>query len=76
MMLVCEWRNFSTDAETYTLELFEEMIGDEFEAMMFEDDQDIPSYIWTVNYVVIVKRNTRMYNDISFEKIPRNPVCE
>ena len=76
MMLVCEWRNFSTDAETYTLELFEEMIGDEFEAMMFEDDQDIPSYIWTVNYVVIVKRNTRMYNDISFVKIPRNPVCE
>ncbi|CUA79746.1 hypothetical protein GCM10022628_10740 [Anoxybacillus suryakundensis] len=76
MMLVCEWRNFSTDAETYTLELFEEMIGDEFEAMMFEDDQDIPSYIWTVNYVVIVKRNTRMYNDISFTKIPRNPVCE
>ncbi|KMY57503.1 hypothetical protein NSQ51_08300 [Geobacillus sp. FSL K6-0789] len=75
-MLVCEWRNFSTDAETYTLELFEEMIGDEFEAMMFEDDQDIPSYIWTANYVVIVKRNTRMYNDISFEKIPRNPVCE
>ena len=75
-MLICEWRNFSTDAETYTLELFEEMIGDEFEAMMFEDDQDIPSYIWTVNYVVIVKRNTRMYNDISFTKIPRNPVCE
>ncbi|AKS39729.1 hypothetical protein NP92_01830 [Anoxybacillus gonensis] len=75
-MLVCEWRNFSTDAETYTLEIFEEMIGDEFEAMMFEDDQEIPSYIWTVNYVVIVKRNTRMYNDISFTKIPRNPVCE
>ncbi|ACJ35168.1 MAG: hypothetical protein KatS3mg080_0935 [Anoxybacillus sp.] len=75
-MLICEWRNFSTDAETYTLELFEEMIGDEFEAMMFEDDQEIPSYIWTVNYVVIVKRNTRMYNDISFTKIPRNPVCE
>lgn len=75
-MLICEWRNFSTDAETYTLELFEEMIGDEFEAVMFEDDQEIPSYIWTVNYVVIVKRNTRMYNDISFTKIPRNPVCE
>ncbi|MCX8047386.1 MAG: hypothetical protein N3A70_11000 [Anoxybacillus gonensis] len=75
-MLVCEWRNFSTDAETYTLEIFEEMIGDAFEAMMFEDDQEIPSYIWTVNYVVIVKRNTRMYNDISFTKIPRNPVCE
>ncbi|MCL9970109.1 hypothetical protein MX569_05810 [Anoxybacillus kestanbolensis] len=75
-MLICEWRNFSTDAETYTLELFEEMIGDEFEVMMFEDDQEIPSYIWTVNYVVIVKRNTRMYNDISFTKIPRNPVCE
>jgi glutamate synthase domain-containing protein 1 len=75
-MIVCEWRNFSTDTETYTLETFEEMIGDEFEAMMFEDGQEIPSYIWTTNYVVIVKRNTRMYKDISFTKIPRNPVCE
>ncbi|ANB60628.1 hypothetical protein [Anoxybacteroides amylolyticum] len=75
-MLLCEWRDFSTDAATYTLESFEEMIGDEFEAMMFEEGNDIPSYIWTVNYVVIIKRNTRMYNDISFTKIPRNPACE
>ncbi|MBB5324091.1 hypothetical protein HNQ34_001183 [Anoxybacillus tepidamans] len=37
-MIVCEWRDFS-----YTLESFEEMIGDEFEAMMFEDGDDIPS---------------------------------
>ncbi|GMB09806.1 hypothetical protein EDD69_10255 [Thermolongibacillus altinsuensis] len=75
-MIICEWRDFSTDTETYTLESFEEMIGDQFEAMMFEDGQEIPSYIWTTSYVVIVKRNTRMYKDISFTKIPRNPVCQ
>jgi hypothetical protein len=75
-MILCEWRDFSTDAATYTLESFEEMIGDSFEAMMFEEGNDIPSYIWTANYVVIIRRNTRMYHDISFTKIPRNPVCE
>lgn len=76
MMMVCEWKDFSTDAETYTLELFEETIGDEFEAMMYKGDEQIPSYIWTVNYVILVKKYTKVLTDISFEKIPRNPVCE
>ncbi|MGX6443206.1 hypothetical protein ACWM35_08325 [Neobacillus sp. K501] len=75
-MMVCEWKDFSTDAETYTLELFEETIGDEFEAMMYKGDEQIPSYIWTVNYVILVKKYTKVLTDISFEKIPRNPVCE
>jgi len=76
MMMVCEWKDFSTDAEIYTLEGFEETIGDEFEAMMFKEDEQIPSYIWTVNYVILVKKYTKVLTDISFEKIPRNPVCE
>jgi hypothetical protein len=75
-MMYCEFKPFSTDTETYTQELLEELIGDEFEAMMYKDDQDIPAYIWTVNFVVIVKRSTKFLNDIGFEKIPRNPVCE
>jgi hypothetical protein len=75
--LYCEWRPFSTDTENYTQETFEELVGDEFEAMMFEkEDQEIPSYIWTVNFVCIIKRSTRMINDISITKIPRNPACE
>jgi hypothetical protein len=75
-MMLCEWTEFATDAETYTLEVFEETIGDEFEAMMLRENEEIPSYIWTVNYVVIVKKSTKFINDVSFEKIPRNPVCE
>ncbi|MEI5906800.1 hypothetical protein WAK64_06975 [Bacillus spongiae] len=75
-MILCEWKDFNTDADTYTLETFENTVEDEFEAMMVMDGEDIPSYIWTVNYVVIIKRSARMYNDISFIKIPRNPVCE
>lgn len=76
-MMLCEWRDFSTDVEGYTREIFEDLIGDEFEAMMYKNDADtFPSYIWTVNFVVILKRNARMYNDLSFIKIPRNPVCE
>ncbi|UII57653.1 hypothetical protein LS684_09620 [Cytobacillus spongiae] len=75
-MMVCEWRNFSTDADTYTQDAFEEMIGDEFEAMMFKDQEEFPAYIWTVNFVIIVKRCSKAYTDVSFEKIPRNPVCE
>ncbi len=75
--LFCEWRSFSTDTETYTQETFEDLVGDEFEAMMFEkEDQEIPSYIWTTNFVCIIKRSTRMINDISVTKIPRNPACE
>ena len=75
-MMLCEWKSFSTDSETYTQETFEETVGDEFEAMMFKDDENIPSYIWTVNYVIIVKKYSKVLTDISFEKIPRNPVCE
>ncbi|MDP4170382.1 MAG: hypothetical protein Q8906_07200 [Bacillota bacterium] len=75
-MMVCEWKTFSTDSETYTLNVFEETVGDEFEAMMFKGNDEIPAYIWTVNYVIIVKKSTKVFTDISFEKIPRNPVCE
>ncbi|WP_045524658.1 hypothetical protein [Neobacillus niacini] len=75
-MMICEWKSFSTDSETYTQAAFEETVGDEFEAMMFKDNENIPSYIWTVNFVIIVKKYTKVLTDISFEKIPRNPVCE
>lgn len=75
-MMYCEWKSFSTDTETYTQEIFEETVGDEFEAMMFKDDEKTPSYIWTINYVIIVKRCSKYITDLSFEKIPRNPVCE
>ncbi|QOR66197.1 hypothetical protein IM538_20915 [Cytobacillus suaedae] len=75
-MMLCEWKNFSSDTESYTLESFEDLIGDEFESMMFKEDESIPAFIWTVNYVVLVKRCSKLYTDISFEKIPRNPVCE
>jgi hypothetical protein len=75
-MMVCEWKSFSTDSETYTQETFEDTVGDEFEAMMFKDNESIPSYIWTVNFVIIVKKYSKVLTDISFEKIPRNPVCE
>ncbi|QST00339.1 hypothetical protein IMZ31_01695 [Pontibacillus sp. ALD_SL1] len=74
-MILCKWQDFTTDTETYTLELFEQILGDEFKAMMLEDGQDIPSFIWTTNHVVMIKQNARMYKDISFVKIPRNPVC-
>jgi hypothetical protein len=75
-MMICEWKSFSTDSETYTQEAFEETVGDEFEAMMFKDNENIPSYIWTINFVIIVKKYSKVLTDISFEKIPRNPVCE
>ncbi|WP_374720886.1 hypothetical protein [Peribacillus tepidiphilus] len=75
-MMLCEWKPFSTDMKTYSQEEFEEMVGDEFEAMMFVGDDEIPSFIWTVNYVCIIKKNARIINDISITKIPRNPVCE
>ncbi len=74
--MICEWKDFSTDADTYTLEAFEETVGDQFESMMIEEGETIPSYIWTLNYVIIIKQSTRMFSDISFAKIPRNPVCQ
>ncbi|WP_071458681.1 hypothetical protein [Bacillus massilinigeriensis] len=75
-MILCEWKSFSTDTETYNLETFEETVGDEFEAMLFKDDEEIPAVIWTVNFVIIVKKCSTVSNDILFDKIPRNPVCE
>ncbi|RSD29089.1 hypothetical protein [Mesobacillus subterraneus] len=75
-MMYCEFKPFATDTELYTKDMIEDAIGDEFEAMMFKGDENIPAYIWTVNYVVIVKRSTKFITDLSFEKIPRNPVCE
>jgi len=75
-MIICEWKTFSTDSETYTQEVFEETVGDEFEAMLIKEDEEIPAFIWTVNYVIIVKKYSKVLTDILFEKIPRNPVCE
>jgi len=75
-MIYCEFKPFSTDTESYTQEVFEELVGDEFEAMMFIENENIPAYIWTVNFVIIVKSGSRYITDLSFEKIPRNPVCE
>ncbi|MBO0960533.1 hypothetical protein J1P26_12585 [Neobacillus sp. MM2021_6] len=75
-MMICEWKTFATDSETYTQEIFEETVGDEFEAMLFKENEEIPAYIWTVNYVIIVKKYSKILTEISFEKIPRNPVCE
>ncbi|MDQ6597038.1 hypothetical protein E2K98_00465 [Bacillus salipaludis] len=75
-MMLCEWETFSTDSETYTLDTFEAVVEDEFEAMMLKKNEQIPSYIWTVNYVIIVKRSSKVTTDIYFEKIPRNPDCE
>ena len=75
-MILCEWRDFSTDTDTYTKEYFEELVGDEFEAMMVEEGKQIPSYIWTLNYVCLLKVNSKVYHDISITKIFRNPVCE
>lgn len=74
-MILCNWKSFSTDTESYTLEAFEEVVGDEFEAMMFKEQDSIPTVIWTLNYVIIVKKISRITNEIYFEKIPRNPVC-
>lgn len=75
-MIICEWKSFSTDTETYNLEDFKEMIGDEFEAMMFKDDNTIPAVIWTVNFVILVKKASTVSTDILFEKVLRNPICE
>ncbi|GAE34829.1 hypothetical protein [Halalkalibacter akibai] len=74
-MMLCEWRDFSTDTELYTQADFEELVNDEFEAMMFQGDEKIPAYVWTVNFVCIIQKGTRMIDDISVTKIPRNPVC-
>ncbi len=72
--MISKWKNFSTDTETYTQDAFEGLVGDCFEAMIIQESDHIPSYIWTNNFVVIVKNNSSMFTDISFEKIPRNPI--
>ncbi|MRH43753.1 hypothetical protein GH741_13835 [Aquibacillus halophilus] len=72
-MILYEWKNFGTDTDVYTKESFEEEINDVFEAMMIDDAKEIPQYIWTRNYVIIIKPTARMYKDVSFVKIPRNP---
>ncbi|MFB1050274.1 hypothetical protein [Paraliobacillus sp. JSM ZJ581] len=72
-MILHQWKDFSTDAESYTQENFEKQVDDTFEAMYLEESQDIPSYIWTEHYVVVIKPNTRMIKDVSFVKVPRNP---
>lgn len=72
-MILTEWKDFGTDAEFYTQESFEKHVGDRFEAMSLEDGKDIPNFIWTDQHVVVIKNNTRMFNDVSFIKIPRNP---
>ncbi|MGL4820296.1 MAG: hypothetical protein ACRC5C_09965 [Bacilli bacterium] len=74
-MLLCDWRDFSTESETYTRERFEEIVGDEFEAMMV-DEHGFPKYIWTVNQVIIVTVRKRIVEDVAFDSIPRNPVCQ
>jgi hypothetical protein len=74
-MILCEWQDFSTETETYTREKFESIVNDEFEAMMV-DENHFPSYIWTVNYVCIVTKRSKILEEVEFKTIPRNPVCE
>ncbi|MBU5594727.1 hypothetical protein KQI76_06085 [Amphibacillus sp. MSJ-3] len=72
-MILTKWKDFGTDSEYYTQSLFEKQLEDNFEALYLEEGKEIPSYIWTDRYVVIVKSNTRMISDVSFLKYPRNP---
>lgn len=74
-MVLCEWKDFSTESETFTQERFEKMVNDEFEAMLV-DETGFPQYIWTVNYVVIVTKRTKLLEEVELKKIQRNPVCE
>lgn len=75
-MMVCKWKTFTTDTEMYTQEVFEEMVGDKFEAMLIRDNESIPPVIWTDNFVVMIKNSSSLFSDITFEKIPRNPVLK
>lgn len=72
-MILTKWKDFDTDSEHYTQSTFETQLADSFESMLIEEDKCIPTYIWTTRYVVIVKNNTRMINDVSFIKVPRHP---
>ncbi|RCW73112.1 hypothetical protein [Saliterribacillus persicus] len=72
-MIFYQWKNFQSDTDVYTQAIFEKEVGDEFEAMMYEANSTIPKWIWTKHFVIQLKSNARMYQDISFVKIPRNP---
>ncbi|SEN85885.1 hypothetical protein SAMN04488134_102112 [Amphibacillus marinus] len=72
-MILTEWQDFGTDSEFYTQASFEDEVNDQFEAMSLKGDKEIPNFIWTKQYVVVIKNNSRMLNDVSFVKIPRNP---
>lgn len=71
-MILTKWKEFGTDSE-YGKTIFEEQSDDNFEALYLKEGEDIPSYIWTNRYLVIVKSNMRMINNVSFLKFPRNP---
>ncbi|WP_067837754.1 hypothetical protein [Amphibacillus sediminis] len=72
-MILTEWKDFGTDAEYYTQFSFEQEVNDQFEAMSVQEGKDIPNLIWTKQYVVVIKNNTRLINDVTFIKFPRNP---
>lgn len=74
-MILCEWKDFSTETEIYTKERFENEINDEFEAMIMDED-DFPSFIWTTNYVILVTKRSKIVEEVEFKQYPRNPVCE
>ncbi|WP_186580745.1 hypothetical protein [Aquibacillus kalidii] len=75
-MILTEWKTFGTDTDVYTKEMFEKEVKDVFEAMMVDETKDFPTYIWTKNYVIQIKPTSRMYKDVSFVKVPRNPSSE
>ena len=75
-MVSYEWMDFSTDTDFYSQAAFEEKIGDQFEALLLEHNKAYPSMIWTKHYVILLKNKTRMYQDLTFIKIARNPTQE
>ncbi|WP_058305836.1 hypothetical protein [Gracilibacillus massiliensis] len=72
-MIYYEWIDFKTDTNYYSQQTFEEDVGDQFEAVLFEKEKVHPTIIWTKQYVILVKTTTRMYQDITFIKIARHP---
>ncbi|MGN8647688.1 hypothetical protein ACTNEO_17060 [Gracilibacillus sp. HCP3S3_G5_1] len=72
-MIYYEWIDFKTDTDYYSQETFEEKVDDPFEALLLEDNKIYPTMIWTKHYAILLKNTTRMYQDLTFMKIPRNP---
>lgn len=72
-MIVDNWKDLITEADILSQSDFESQINDTFEAMMIEDDKEIPTSIWISNYVIQIKQSSRMYKDLTFVKMPRNP---